>query len=241
MNNTTPQQPTPKPSYGGIVFCLFLVSLLFPGGVYFAYSNVIQPLVVLNKARAWVETPAKILHLGTRSTSGGRSGGSTYIAIRYQYEFNNQTHASELFNPLNKITNSEYNVNNYKDYKSFYDAGEPITCWVNPANPTEAVIDRNPIFENLLWSNFIVFILLIGGLLCLLCVVLYFTKPEQLINGPVPSYFIAVPAVLTFVYSLFLLITLLPFLPWPWQTCLIFLPAFLLAILCYYRFSKSEP
>jgi len=239
-NNTqqpVAQQPASKPS-GGLVFVFFLVFLVFfPAGVYVAYKNVLQPLAMLNKARTWEETPAKILHLGAKYVSG-RRGGSVYIAIRYQYEVNGQIYTSECFNPLNKITNDEYNVQKLCVYKPFFDAGKPITCWVNPVHPAEAVVDRNPIFFSITGSNFIAGFTVLAGLFSLLCIILNFINPGQLINGPMPSYFLVVHAVPTFGYSLFLLIKLLPFLPWPWHTYLIFLPALAFTILCWRRYAK---
>ena len=234
MNNNA-QQPASKPSVGMvIVFCL--VSLVFlSGGSYMAYRDVMQPLSVLNKARAWVETPATILQI-EKYTKGGKSGGSVYMAVRYQYEFNGQPHTSERFTPFTS-RNSEYHIQNHHVYKRLHDADEPITCWVNPFNPAEAVVDRNPIFINISLMNALVYLVTIGGLFFFLCAVLYFTNPEQLANGPMPSYFFTIPAVLTFVYSFFLLIKLLPFLPWPWHTCLIFLPAVPSAIFCFHRYN----
>ena len=211
-----------------------------------AYHLVIKPLALINRAQGWVETPAQILDIKLKSGSSSK-GGTTYgIDIRYQYEFNGQTHISERFNASSGTDNiSDYHPRNYRHYKRLFDQKQTITCYVNSNDPADAIIDRAPRFEQIAFGNLFAFLFPLVGLFLMLGAFAYRdTEPapdaRQIPLNILPLYFFIIPTALTLAYTFFLFSSLLPFQPsWPWFIWLLLLPAIILTLVCLHRISYT--
>ena len=209
--------------------------LLFAIGCLAATFMIVKPLALVTSARSWVETPAKILDINLNSNSGGK-GGTTYsIAIRYQYEFNGQTHTSERFSAdIGSDNISSYHQDNYHRYYSFFGRNMPISCFVNPNDPSQAIIDRKPRFESLLFGNVFAYIFPLVGLFVFLHALTLLRRPapdaRQFYTNAKPLWFILVPTALTLAYTWFFFSSILPFAPFPWHLWLCLLPAFFLTL-----------
>ncbi len=127
---------------GKLAIILFFGIFAIAGTAAFYFLGV-KTLIKLNNAESWLNTPCIVLSSKVKSqTSSSSKGGSstTYsIYIRYKYNYNGQ-----------KITNNQYSFNTGSssgyDGKAevvrLYPKGKKTTCYVNPQNPTEAVISR---------------------------------------------------------------------------------------------------
>ncbi|MCL1921682.1 MAG: DUF3592 domain-containing protein [Kiritimatiellaeota bacterium] len=225
---------------------LFLFGLLFfaAGGGITSFMGI-RPLILLDRARAWAETPAVIQEIDLRRHRA-RKGGTTYsLDILYQYEFSGQTHTSERFSFYSGSDSANYHRENYRRYKPFVTSKEPVTCWVNPADPSEAVIDRAPRFEMVAFSS--LFSLTFG--LAGLGIMLGALASRRAAHDPgarsiplkvTPLYVLAGLAAATLAYTAFLFWKLLPFMPWPWHTYLIALPAAILCALALNRYAYGK-
>ncbi|MBN2269096.1 MAG: DUF3592 domain-containing protein [Sedimentisphaerales bacterium] len=107
-------------------------------GAGMLYTLTIRPIARTIDARNWIETPCKIISAQVRSHEGDDS--TTYsIDIFYEYNFDGQTYKSSRYGFIGG-SSSGYSgkaevVNAYKKAKN------PV-CYVNPKDPSEAVLKR---------------------------------------------------------------------------------------------------
>ncbi|MCL1910141.1 MAG: DUF3592 domain-containing protein, partial [Kiritimatiellaeota bacterium] len=146
-----------------------LFSLLF--GVYMlvaaagSYSTHFKPLLRLNRARAWQETPAEITSLEYHGLL------FTIFTIRYEYEIDGATHASERVSPFDETSMTDsYYREKYEHFKSHFDAQTPVVCKVDPDDPTYAILDFDSLAVMPSIPAKMIFHLL-GGIYCLMFVV----------------------------------------------------------------------
>ena len=238
MTENLEKNKRPRGAFAGI---FLLGAALFLIGAAVAFFTVIRPLMLLDRARSWVETPAEILSLELQRNRGSKGGTTYQIKMRYRYQFNGKTHDSERFTALGGFDNtSSYHQKHYHHYKPLFDAKKPVTCWVDPDNPAEAIIDRAPRFEQFAFLNLFTFGFALAGIFLLLGALLSL-RPEPARNDRQftlhahPFWFFAIPAALTLAHTVFLLSKLLPFAPWPWHVWLVPIPACILVPLSLYR------
>jgi hypothetical protein len=138
------------------LFALFAVAgggLLYPLGI--------KPITKTIAAESWVATPCRVLRAEVRSHDS--DDGTTYsVYILYQYEFSGQTYKSDRYEFLGG-SSSGYpgKARIAKQYKT---AARPI-CYVNPDDPSEAVLRRGFHAKLLLALVPLVFLLIgVGGL-----------------------------------------------------------------------------
>jgi hypothetical protein len=115
---------------GAIVFFAFLtlVGLLVSGGLF---------VVALQETDAsdWVPTPGVVRSL--RIESDDDPFPPYRVVVEYRYDFAGRSHVSDRF---------ASHAETFDDYGEAvrllrnYVVGSPVTCFVNPANPTEAVL-----------------------------------------------------------------------------------------------------
>ena len=224
----------------GLIFLFGLI--FFFVGCTAAYFIIVRPLGIINRAQSWVETPARILDIKLKKSSGSE-GGTTYgIDIRYEYEFNGKTYSSERFNSSSGTDNiSDYHQRNFRHYKSLHDKKQPITCYVNPDDPDYAIIDRAPRFETIAFGNIFAFAFPLVGLFIMLSAIANHRAapaPDacKIPLSITPLYVFIIPAAATLAYTCFLGKSLFPFLPtWPWYIWLLGLPAVILTLVCIRR------
>ena len=137
--------------------------IFFVGSSLLAYYFIISPLILVNRAKDWVKTPAQILDI--RLDSHREIGYATHrLDISYQYEFNGFIHTSKRFCAFGGSDSSDFNPKNYHHYKRFHDAQQPITCYVDPRNPDQAIIDRASRFWQFKIFNLFALFFSIAGL-----------------------------------------------------------------------------
>jgi hypothetical protein len=109
------------------------------GGVA-TWFVTIRPLAGLVAARSWVETPCTIL--ASQVAESSDSDGTTYkVDVRYSYVFAGGEHRSERYDFFNAYSSG---YQGKADVVARYPPGARTVCYVNPDDPSEAVIDRSP-------------------------------------------------------------------------------------------------
>ncbi len=154
---------------GGKLGASIFFLLFFAAGTFFEVLTI-REFARAVAQRSWQEVPCQIVHSGVQE--GGDRENPYAVDVRYEYQFNGQTLASSAY------MRSEKASENYSDVQQIvekYPVDRSASCFVNPANPGEAVLKRDSLL-----MGFVVFFPMIfmaigaGGL--------YFTwrkKPER--------------------------------------------------------------
>ena len=226
---------------------LFLFGAAFFLATLSSFFGTLKPLALLDRARAWVETPAQILSLNLKH--GTSDGDPTYtLEIDYQYEINGQSYTSDRFSTVLN-SNSRTEQKNYNHYKPLFDAKQPITCWVNPAKPTEAIIDRMPHFEGSDLSMTLFFLpifWLVGlGIMLFACIPSRADpepNPRHIpdITPAFPLFVLVTLTIATLAYAVFIFSVLIHFPPWPWYLWLLLLLPLILTSLSIRRYIRGK-
>lgn len=124
----------------GFVFC----TMFFGIGSFFLWMIAIQPMLQIQAAKSWVETPCTI-------TKSVVKGSDTYsVQIEYEYKFDGQQYWGDRYDFIEMSTSGrtskERIVANYKE-------GSVKTCFVDPKNPSDSVINRDAT-STLWWGLF---------------------------------------------------------------------------------------
>jgi hypothetical protein len=107
------------------------------GGALFVVFGVL-PMVRLADARGWQEVPCTVVSSTVRSHAS--DDGTTYsIDILYEYESAGRTWRS---NRYDFIGGSSSGYDGKKAVVDRYPAGSTATCWVDPGDPSQAVLER---------------------------------------------------------------------------------------------------
>jgi hypothetical protein len=122
----------------GCMVAFFSVFFLVGGGFsLFFLSPALQAL----KAKSWQATPCTILSSQVRTHPGDSDSGPTYdVAVLYVYTFGGREYKSNRYQFLGGSSGG------YQDKERIVRRLPPLTrttCYVNPEEPTEAVLDRS--------------------------------------------------------------------------------------------------
>lgn len=162
---------------GGAVFLIIFGLMFFGAGSLAAWMVCLKPMSGVIASGNWTPTPARIIssHL---DRSSGSKGGSTYrINIQYQYDVNGSHFTSNRYDFFRSGMSSNVGVGTMRKIVSDHSEGKEITCLVNPANPTEAVISRSIPWFFALFMLFPLPFLFIGGMTI-------FTAIKSLVKPP---------------------------------------------------------
>ncbi len=136
-----------------VFFSIFLVAGLGGFGGMF-----VGPVVKIIDAMDWIETPCVILSSRVRSHEG--SEDTTYsVDILYQYEIDGKAHKSNRYHFMAGSTSGH---DSKREIVREHRRGVRTVCYVNPDDPTDAVLARGPTRD--LFFGLIPFVFaLVGG------------------------------------------------------------------------------
>jgi hypothetical protein len=134
-------QPPPRSSRVGAANtgCLFLFCLLFFGvGAFVFHLMVIRPLFLARAAQGWTEVPCEVVSSEVQRHRGGKS--TTYrIDILYAYQVAGRPYRANRYD-FSSGSSSGHDAK--ASIVQRYPAGLKTVCYVNPADPTDAVLSR---------------------------------------------------------------------------------------------------
>jgi len=143
---------------GPIILALFF-SIFFFAGIGMLFPITIQPISRTIAAISWVETPCEITN--AEVTTNSDSDGDTYgVSITYRYTFEEVEFSSNKFTVMENFSSSGYRSKE-KIVEQYREAGDTI-CFVNPQNPSEAVLKRG--FHPILFFTLFPFPFILIGL-----------------------------------------------------------------------------
>ncbi|WP_437228082.1 DUF3592 domain-containing protein [Planctomicrobium sp. SH661] len=124
---------------GSVFFSLFLMA-----GAFLIWIATLQPLIRMVEAQSWQAVPCTIV-------SSEVVGNDTYlIEIHYDYEVDGRPFTGNRYSFFTKKTSGKAAKEKVVEQ---YPPGLNTTCYVDPANPSDSVLNRNADW-NLLWGLF---------------------------------------------------------------------------------------
>ena len=136
---TKPISSRSKNSKAGrlIMVAFFSVFLLVGCGV--TYALFVGPVLKIFAARNWTQVPCGIVSSRVKSHRGDDS--TTYsVDVVYRYTYQGRAYTS---NGYHFMSGSSSGYNGKAEVVNRLPPGATTTCYVNPANPAEAVLNRN--------------------------------------------------------------------------------------------------
>ena len=113
-------------------------SLFFLAGLAIAWLAVIHPLMKIRQSENWARVRATIVSSRVKESRGDKS--TTYrVDISFKYKFNGIEYVGGTYDFM---TGSDGDYRSKRKIVNRYPPGKSAYCYVNPENPTEAVISR---------------------------------------------------------------------------------------------------
>jgi hypothetical protein len=132
-----------------VIGTLFFLAFFSMGSLFEVF--VIREFVVILRTYSWQQTPCRIL-----SSEVVSNEGDYRFAVRYEYTVGSEAFVGEKFR--RNFHDGDYDKQSGRVQQ--YPVGSPAVCWVNPAEPSEAVLQR----DSLLFGLVILFPLLFIGI-----------------------------------------------------------------------------
>ena len=132
--------------------CLVLFGLPFLAAGLFVLFMGIKPVYMASKAEAWPKLEARLNHVELEINRDS-DGGTTYEVIaRYTYTYQNREYESDQVNFSSGADNiGSYQKDKFKHLQRAKKRKLPVSCYVNPESPDQAVLDREVRTESLLF------------------------------------------------------------------------------------------
>jgi len=128
----------------GAFFGVFLLA-----GCGAAYALFVGPVLQIFAARNWTQVPCEIV--SSRVKTNSDSDGNTYsVDIVYRYTYHDRTYTS---NQYHFMTGSSSGYRGKAEVVNRLPLGSQTTCYIDPANPADAVLERDANGE--LWFGLI--------------------------------------------------------------------------------------
>lgn len=138
-NNNQPFSEKKVTTTKGALGCLTVFfSIFLIIGLSLGWKLFIDPIIKIIQSQTWVETACTII--SSEVAEKDDSDETTYkVDIKYKYKFNDVAYESKQYNFIN--TYSSGRKSKVKVVKE-YPPNKTTVCYVNPDNPTQAVIYR---------------------------------------------------------------------------------------------------
>ena len=141
----------------GKAFIFFLLVFVLMGSGMF-YAFFIRPLLNIASAKNWPAVPCVVISSGVKSHSGSH-GSTTYsVNILYRYEFNGRQFNANRYDFMggsSSGSSGKYAI------VARYPPGHRTICYVNPADPIQAVLERG--FTPAMWVGLVPLLFVLFG------------------------------------------------------------------------------
>ena len=143
-NGGGPTAPQSKLRKVRITFAAWLFPILFFGvfalvGALMAYFMLIRPAYQLLQAQNWDAIRCRVISSEVKSHSGDSTTYSPHIV--YSYSFGGREFRSDQYDFWD-MSSSGYDGK--QEIVNGYPPGSDVTCYVNPLDPTDSVLSREP-------------------------------------------------------------------------------------------------
>ena len=150
-------------------------AIFLAGGLLIANETAIPYFINWQTMQAWHASKAEVQTV---------ESGKSYTKANYRYQFNGRSYIGNRVNPADFNDNiGDYQQTLQQHLKQAKNNQRPITVWVNPANPNQAVIDKQMrwgLFA--LMSGFCLVFALIGGAIIIAGIASFKNKSQAKIS-----------------------------------------------------------
>ena len=137
MPSVQPTKTSSRQLSPGCLRLFFLPFGLVGAGIFFLLT--VRPALQVLAARAWAPTPCVVEASTVRALRGSKGGTSYRVETRYRYEFAGREYFSERYGFSEMASSGRASK---ARVVASLPPGTQTTCYVNPARPHEAVIER---------------------------------------------------------------------------------------------------
>ena len=137
MSEETRAEPAPPPAqHKG---CLIVPLLAVAAGLFLTYFYTVRPMMQIDEASGWVETAAEVIESKVVEAHSSRSFDYEPYVV-YSYTFEGEPHESHRLAFASLMKPEKRGA---REIAARYPKGAKITCWVNPDDPSQAVVMRD--------------------------------------------------------------------------------------------------
>lgn len=119
---------------------LLFFGVFFTVGAAILFGSLIPLMIQFRHSGAWIAAPCEITESHVESQDDD-DGASFRPHITYSYRFGGQTYQSKQISVAPIFSSSDYNC--AQDLVTAYPPGKHTVCWVDPQNPSHAVLSRS--------------------------------------------------------------------------------------------------
>jgi hypothetical protein len=122
-------------TWPGVAFCCFFICF----GMIFVYAFLLRPILGVWAARSWTQTNCRIISSKVGEHDGSK--GPTYsVDIVFAYTLGGHRYQGRRYDFME---GSSSGYDSKQAIVDQYPHGRRTVCYVNPANPADAVLDRD--------------------------------------------------------------------------------------------------
>ncbi len=140
--------------FATLFFLVFLGAGLLFGGMF------VRDLLETAAMRGWLKTECVILESGVREDARGRNERPYSFAVQYRYSWQGRSYTSDQY------ARRPVSGSNYQEMQKLaerFEADTKAFCYVNPANPAEAVLKRATAWHGFFIVIPLIFVAVGGG------------------------------------------------------------------------------
>ncbi len=139
-----------------ILYLVLLVGLGMAGvGAWIGVQQMLH-LRLAQSAAHWTAVDADLSHVNLRISGSRRGGQRRFIECDYRYTFQNVSYTSNRATLTDSaVTLGQWRQALYERLAAAHDEDRSVTCYVNPADPTVAVLDRDLRLSDFWYANWL--------------------------------------------------------------------------------------
>ena len=129
-----------------LVFCAIFAVAFGAGGYGAGLRPFAETAMAAWSVRQWQPMPAQVLDVQLEQHPGSNGGATYQVRARYRYTVAGQSYEGQRvgLDPRGGADNvGDWQAQWHRTLRQAQDRGEPITAWVNPQAPSQALLDRS--------------------------------------------------------------------------------------------------
>jgi len=143
MKSLVSQEDAAGPKKWIQLFFVFLVAIPFAGFGVMMKGWVVRDLWTYSAIQSWDATPATLLEVELKGKRKGK-GGSLRATARYRYEVDGKSYECDRVALHTEADNiGSFQREHGEELERLLKQGQPITAYVNPDDPTQAILFRD--------------------------------------------------------------------------------------------------
>lgn len=124
--------------------CAVLFGGIFiAGGLAVGLFLYFPMLIDSMRVQSWIEIPCEVKSVNMETSHSSKGGTSYRVVAEYRYKFRGRTHEGDRVGLTSGADNvGDFQQRVYDELKPFQQNGTPFRCFVNPSDPSQAVLYR---------------------------------------------------------------------------------------------------